>query len=192
MRKRAVILAILGAFLAIGGGASARAECVSADDQALAAKAGSEVAQWEQRKGFQLTPVARSNIEREFCKAAVQLVDEGFEREAIADGAHDPVWAYLDQMITVGKDAVSLQDLVLADFVLRSDPALPEPRRMGVIRITYNNVVDTLRVSGKRMAPAPLLLAEVGSLSINGLSRGNIICSGTIRVSGLAAAAFTC
>lgn len=190
MRQIRMAAGIFGVMLAVGS--QAHAQCASIPDQALADRATREVKQWEQRKQVQLTPAARSDVERDFCEAAAQLIEEGFEPKAIAKAARNPVWTYLDQMIATRRDAVSLQDLVLAEFVLGSGAALPEPKRMGVVRMTYHKAVDSLRVAGRSMQPSPLLLAETGRLAIDGLSHRQIVCRGVVTVSSVAPSSFKC
>lgn len=190
MRQIRMAAGILGGVLAVGS--QAHAQCASMPDQAPADRAAREIKQWEQRRQAQLTPAARSGVEEEFCEAAAQLIEEGFEPKDIAKAARTPVWTYLDQMIATRRDAVSLQDLVFAEFVLGSGAALPEPKRMGVVRITYHKAVDALRVAGRSMQPSPLLLAETGRLTIDGLSRRQIVCRGVVTVSSVAPSSFRC
>ena len=181
------------ALLGVGSAAPAQSVCQSAPERPYVRSAERAITAWQVERDLLLTPTARQEVVQAFCSGASRLAsEERIPRRELSQAARESLWAYLDQMLTPGQQAIPLDDLLTAVFVPRSDPALPEPRRTGIIRIEYTERVNALTVGGRRKEPAPLLLAETGILVISGFTRGRRTCSGTVRVSTFAPAVFTC
>lgn len=171
---------------------TAATDCTSAEDRKLLQRATAEVDDWEARKQATLTPELRDELAREFCKAGMQLMDEyGVSSDEIANKARAPISGYLDTSLGSSQRVTALEDRMVATVLSGSSPALPEPRRMGVIRMTYRATIDRVELNGKAVAQSPMYITSLGNKSLAGFRGSTRACGGNVTV-GLTPVNFTC
>lgn len=166
-------------------------DCRLPEDAELALRAKEELSAWETRKKIKLTSDVRGALVQRFCRVGAELVGEGVERSDILDKARGPLNGYLDQLVGLDPQLLSLEDRVTASISFGSAPGLPEPRRMGVLRVTYRNQVDRVEIDGRPLDPGPVYLTEVGPRGIAGFRGATRACSGNVRVARTPVS-FTC
>lgn len=171
----------------------AQASCIEPSDAADLVSAKTAIASWEESRGVHVAPEQRSAILEEYCAAAKIVVDElGVALADVTTGAREPLWTYLDASASSEVKIQTIDALVQAQYALHGSARLPEIKPMGVVRVIYRRAADALTVNGIKMEPFPKFFAKIGSLSIAGLSRGNVVCSATLTVSAVRPAEFLC
>lgn len=196
MTSRALLLALRGALM-LGGlsavsGAIAQG-CTAASGTSAYPRAVEAVRLWEQQRGVGLTAEAEADVLREFCNAAGQLVrGAGLNASDINADAPAVIQGFLDENASAATATRSLSSHLAAQFGLGAGPALPGPRAVGRILITYRRPADSLLVAGKRLPAYPVLISRIGQVTISGLLRNAQVCRGRISVIATVATVFTC
>jgi hypothetical protein len=168
-------------------------ECTPSNANSRVPTAARAMEQWESYRRIQLTDDAKAVLLSEFCNSATELVNNGFASRAdISSVAPSAIRTYLDQTAS-SSPSVNTMSYTLGSYVLlNAGPAIPGPRALGRISITYNRSVDSLIVAGTRVAPYPVLMSAIGTVRISGLRASATVCSGQVVVSPSAVVNFTC
>lgn len=166
-------------------------DCAQPEDVQLAQRAKEELSAWETRENVRLTSEVRGALVQRFCRVGAELVGEGAERSDILDRAKAPLSGYLDQLVGSDPKLLSLEDRVIASISVGSTPGLPEPRRMGVLKVTYRSQVDRVEIDGGRLDPGPVYLAEVGQRAVAGFRGATRACAGNVQIARTPVS-FTC
>jgi len=167
-------------------------DCSQAASNLLPAGSGA-IAQWERDSGIQLTRDAKTVLLSELCNAGAGLVNDGYASIAeVNSAAPSALHDYLNQSMSSAREINSLSYTLGARFVLNSGPAIPGPRALGRIKITYNRTVDALVVAGTRVAPLREFMSAIGTVRITGYRAATPICNGQVSVIASAVASFVC
>jgi hypothetical protein len=156
----------------------------------LAAQATSD---WESRRDVHLTQAAREVLGGEFCAAAHDLTDQlGVSAQELNAAAANSVSDYLDGQAAGTTGGESLSQRLWAQFALGSMPSAPEIKMLGRLNIHYLRKVDRLRVGTETMPPWPVVLSEVGAVTVSGFFENKSICRAVVTVQPTIPAEVTC
>jgi hypothetical protein len=149
---------------------------------------------WESNHNVKLTAGAEARFGRNLCDAIDRISDQsGTGIQEIDGTSKNAIWRYLDDTNSENATVTSLASRIGADYLLGANPMLPEPVSMTLLHIFYVKHVDAISVGGAviRGTP-PLLMAEIGTVQISGISNGNPVCAAKLVLRAGGQNAFHC
>jgi len=151
------------------------------------------ISSWEQQSRIILTDDARTATLVGFCSAAANVQRTvGATPGEISAALPDVITEFLTDNASDAVMTPALEDVLVAQISLGSTAALPGPRALGRVRISYSHTIDTLIAGGRQMPPYPAILSGFGRLALAGTLQGHRVCSGAVTVVPSATANFTC
>jgi hypothetical protein len=149
---------------------------------------------WESNHNVKLTAGAEARFGRSLCDAIDRVsAQSGASVQEIDGTSKSGIWQYLNDTYSENATVTSLASRIGADYLLGANPMLPEPVSMTLLHIYYVRHIDAISVGGAiiRGAP-PLLMAEIGTLQISGISNSTSVCSAKLMLHAGGTNAFHC
>jgi len=147
---------------------------------------------WEASRSIRVTPSVRHVVIGDFCKSMVEIqAQRSMPDSAFEDVADPTIVEFLDRSANLDLPDVSME-AILQKHLGYHGFAVPKPKRWGILKISYRQAVDQMKISGEIFEPFDRYLLELGSHTVTGLRQLNMVCTGSVEVKSSKPTNFEC